>query len=70
MLIVYSTPVCHKCKVLKGKLTRAGIAFKDVNLWEDDEASNFIQASGRRELPQVYKESGDELVFVGTDVEV
>lgn len=70
MLIVYSTPVCGKCKVLKANLTRAGIAFKDVNLWEDDEAANFIQASGRRELPQVYEEVGDELVFVGTDVEV
>lgn len=70
MLIVYSTPVCGKCKILKNKLTRAGVAFKDINLWEDEEAATFIATQPLKTLPLVYKEVSDELVFVGTDVEV
>lgn len=70
MFIVYSTPVCGKCKILKRKLDNANVAYREVNLWEDEDAAKFIAGQPLKTLPLVYREIGDELVFVGTDLEV
>lgn len=70
MYVVFSTPVCSKCKQLKNTLTTKSIPFREVNLWEDEESSRFLRSQSLLSLPQVFQEVGDELVYVGTTVEV
>ncbi len=68
MLIVYSGTDCPKCETLKNKLKQKGITFKEINVREDDEALNFLRSKGHRGIPQIYRESGDELIYVGFDI--
>lgn len=68
MLIVYSGTDCPKCETLKSKLKQKGIAFKEVNIREDEEALTFLRSKGHRGIPQIYREVEDELIYVGTDI--
>lgn len=68
MLIVYSGTDCSKCDALKAKLKWNGIPYKEINVREDAEALNFLRSKGHRGIPQIYRESGDELIYVGFDI--
>ena len=68
MLIVYSGTDCPKCETLKAKLKQKGITYKEVNIREDEEALTFLRSKGHRGIPQIYREIGDELEYVGVDI--
>lgn len=68
MLIVYSGTDCPKCETLKTKLKQKGIIYKEVNIREDGEALSFLRSKGHRGIPQIYREIGDELEYVGVDI--
>lgn len=68
MLIVYSGADCPKCETLKAKLKQKGITYKEINIREDEEALAFLRSRGHRGIPQIYREIGDELEYVGVDI--
>lgn len=68
MLIVYSGTDCPKCETLKAKLKQKGIVYKEINIREDEEALSFLRSKGHRGIPQIYREIGDELEYVGVDI--
>jgi glutaredoxin len=68
MLIVYSGTDCPKCETLKSKLKQQNVTFKEINIREDEEALSFLRSKGHRGIPQIYREVGDELVYVGFDI--
>lgn len=45
MLIVYTSTICHPCRVAKQRLTKAGIEFQEINLGEDAEALERLKKS-------------------------
>jgi len=64
---VYSTPTCQYCKLAKAWLKEHKIAFKDVDVSEDEEARNaMIEKSGEIGVPQI--EIGNKII-VGFDKE-
>ena len=51
-VLVYSTPTCPFCKMAKEFLKDKKIAFKDLNVAEDDKArSDMIEKSGQMGVP-------------------
>ena len=68
MLIVYSGTDCPKCETLKAKLKQKGMSYKEINIREDEEALTFLRSKGHRGIPQIYREIGDELEYVGVDI--
>ncbi len=52
---VYWRPGCPFCSSLHADLTRAGIEFQRVNIWEDPEAAAFVRsvARGNETVPTV-----------------
>ena len=66
-VIVYSTPTCGYCKMAKAWLKEHKIAFKDINVAEDEDARNeMIEKSGEIGVPQI--EIGNKII-VGFDKE-
>ena len=56
-MILYSTPTCPKCKVLKMKLDKAGIAYTANQNTED------MEALGIKSLPYLQLDDGTLLDF-------
>jgi mycoredoxin len=54
-LIMYSTPWCGYCHRLKAQLQRAGIAYEDVDITDDPEATAFVEKinGGNQTVPTV-----------------
>jgi len=54
-IIVYSRPGCPFCFSLRGGLRRAGLPFREVNIWDDPNAAAFVRsvASGNETVPTV-----------------
>lgn len=51
-VIVYSTPTCHYCHLLKDYLTEKGIAFESVDVAADAEAKKVaFEKSGQLAVP-------------------
>ena len=51
-VLMYSTPTCPFCKMAKEFLKDKKIAFKDLNVAEDDKArSDMIEKSGQMGVP-------------------
>ena len=66
-VIVYSTPTCPYCVMVKKYLEEKKVEFKDVNVAEDKEAArDMIKKSGQMGVPQI--EVGDKII-VGFDKE-
>lgn len=64
-VIVYSTPTCHYCHLLKDYLTEKGIAFESVDVSADAEAKKAAyEKSGQLAVP-VTDIEGD--IVVGFD---
>ncbi len=65
MITVYSTTFCPYCKMAKEYLTQKGVAFKDVNVQEDDvAAAEMIRKSGQMGVPVL---DIDGKIIVGFD---
>jgi glutaredoxin-like protein len=52
---VYSRPGCPFCATLRWGLRRAGVAFREVDIWQDPEAAAFVRsvARGNETVPAV-----------------
>jgi mycoredoxin len=55
MMIMYSTPWCGYCHRLKAQLSRAGIAFQEIDITDDPEATRFVEEAngGNQTVPTV-----------------
>ncbi|MCY7300017.1 MAG: NrdH-redoxin [Ilumatobacteraceae bacterium] len=53
--VVYWRPGCPFCSMLRVGLARQGIAYREVNIWEDPEAAAFVRsvARGNETVPTV-----------------
>jgi glutaredoxin-like protein NrdH len=64
-IIVYTTPLCAPCEVLKRILTTEGLAFETKDLMVDEAAAELMEKHGIRSAPalgingEIY--SGDDL---------
>jgi glutaredoxin len=64
-IIVYTTPLCAPCEVLKRVLTTEGLAFEIKDLMVDEAAAELMEKHGIRSAPalgingEIY--SGDDL---------
>jgi glutaredoxin-like protein NrdH len=64
-IIVYTTPLCAPCEVLKRILTTEGLAFEIKDLMVDEAAAELMEQHGIRSAPalgingEIY--SGDDL---------
>lgn len=54
MLTIYSKTVCPYCVNAKNYLKSKNIAFREVNIEENDDGRVFMQAQGHRSVPQIY----------------
>ena len=54
-VVVYTRPGCPYCLLLRARLRRAGLAFREVNIWEDPDAAAFVRsvAGGNETVPTV-----------------
>jgi len=51
----YWRPGCGFCSMLRSGLQRAGLSFREVNIWEDPDAAAFVRsvADGNETVPTV-----------------
>jgi len=60
-IIVYSTPTCPYCKMVKAFLNEKGVEFKDIDVSADrDAAKKMIDKSGQMGVPQI--EINDKII--------
>ena len=54
-ITVYWRPGCPFCSSLRGRLHRAGLPFREVNIWDDPNAAAFVRsvARGNETVPTV-----------------
>ena len=45
--VVYWRPGCGFCSMLRSGLQRAGIEYREVNIWDDPEAAAFVRSVAR-----------------------
>jgi len=61
-IVIYSTPTCHFCHMVKDYLTEKGIAFTDHNVAVDiEKRQEMMQRSGQMGVPVIF--IGDEMVI-------
>ena len=53
MITVYSKPNCMQCEFSKKYLNDKGVEFKDINVFEDDEALAMLRDQGFSQMPVV-----------------
>ena len=70
---IYTTPLCPYCWRAKSLLKNKGIAFAEIDLWEQPErrAEMALRAGGQTTVPQVFVDGralggSDELVALET----
>ena len=61
MLTIYSKNNCPYCVQAKNYLKSKNINFQEINIEQDSESREFIQAQGHRTVPQIYM---DGKIFV------
>jgi glutaredoxin len=61
MLTIYSKNNCPFCVMAKNYLENKNINFREINIEQDQEAREFIQAQGLRTVPQIFM---DGKIFV------
>ena len=64
-LVVYSTPLCAPCEVLKRILTTEGLAFEVKDLLVDDDAAALMERHAIRSAPAL---GIDDEVYAGDDL--
>ena len=61
-VVIYSTPTCHFCHMVKEYLNEKGIAFTDHNVAEDiEKRQEMVEKSGQMGVPVVF--IGDEMTI-------
>lgn len=65
-IIVYSTPLCAPCDVLKRILTTEGFEFEVKDLLVDTTAAELVEAAGIRSVPVL---GIDDELFAGDDLQ-
>ena len=53
MIKVYSKPNCMQCEFSKKYLKDKGIEFKEINVFDDDEALSMLRDAGYSQMPVV-----------------
>lgn len=53
MITVYSKPNCMQCEFSKKYLNDKGVKFKEINVFEDDEALKMLRDEGYSQMPVV-----------------
>lgn len=62
-VVLYTTPSCVRCPVVKRAMTKAGIPWKPVDLTTDPEAHAFVTGKlGYQSAPVTVVFEGDRLV--------
>lgn len=56
MLTIYSKKHCNFCLCTKQFLSEAGIAFREIDIEQDQHALEFIKSEGHQTVPQIYWE--------------
>jgi glutaredoxin 3 len=54
MITLYSKTVCPYCVNAKNYLKAKDIAFREINIEQDEAARDFIRSQGHRTVPQIY----------------
>lgn len=62
MITVYSKPNCMQCEFTKKHLRDKNIPFKEINVYENEQALNYVQELGFQSLPVIEAE-GQEPFF-------
>ena len=54
-IVVYARPGCPYCFTLRAGLRRAGLAYREINIWEDPDAATLVRsvANGNETVPTV-----------------
>lgn len=54
-VVVYTRPGCPYCFTLRAGLRRAGLTFREINIWADLDAAAFVRsvANGNETVPTV-----------------
>lgn len=54
-VVIYTRPGCPYCFTLRAGLRRAGVAHRQINIWEDPDAAAFVRsvANGNETVPTV-----------------
>ena len=53
MITIYSKPNCMQCELSKKYLNDKGVEFKEINVFEDDEALKMLRDEGYSQMPVV-----------------
>ena len=64
-LVVYTTPLCAPCDVLKRILATEGLSFEVKDLLVDDQAAALLERHGIRSAPAL---GIDDEVYAGEDL--
>jgi glutaredoxin-like YruB-family protein len=61
-VVIYSTPTCHFCHMVKDYLSEKNIPFTDYNVATDlEKRQEMVQKSGQMGVPVIF--IGDEMVI-------
>ena len=53
MITIYSKPNCMQCEFSKKYLNDKGVEFKEINVFEDNEALTMLRDAGYSQMPVV-----------------
>lgn len=70
MITVYSKPKCVQCEMTKEFLKSNNVKFKEVNVFEDEEALELIKLHGFQRLPVVTKNNSFDFAFSGFQIDL
>lgn len=70
MITVYSKPKCVQCEMTKEFLKANNVKFKEVNVFEDEEALELIKLHGFQRLPVVTRNNSFDFAFSGFQIDL
>lgn len=70
MVTVYSKPNCVQCEMTKEFLKQNNVEFKEVNVFEEEEALELIQLHGFKRLLVVTRNNSFDFAFSGFQIDL
>lgn len=70
MITVYSKHNCVQCEMTKEFLKQNNVKFKEVNVFEDEEALELIKLHGFQRLPVVTRNDSFDFAFSGFQIDL
>lgn len=70
MITVYSKTKCVQCEMTKEFLKANNVKFKEVNVFEEEEALELIQLHGFQRLPVVTRNNSFDFAFSGFQIDL